>query len=254
MNSNVFEIITPASRVNYRELVASLAEAAWPEFMLHDSIADENWDALFTRFDDYQFAMIDTGTEQIAATGNSLPLAWGQSPEDLPERGWDWAFEQAVQDHKAGRPARRQCALQVAIHPDYQGQGLSVRMIVAMRAIGQSKGLQQLIAPVRPSQKSSYPLTDIDHYISWTQADGLPFDAWLRVHARLGARLIKVCHESMTIRGSRADWTGWTGLAFPESGRYHVPGALNPIEMDLAKDEGIYIEPNVWIIHRLIPT
>lgn len=124
-------------------------------------------------------------------------------------------------------------------------------MVTAMRAIGTSKGFKHLVAPVRPNQKSKYPLTSIDDYITWTNEEGLPFDAWLRVHARAGARILKPCHQAMTIRGTRAEWEEWTGLKFPQSGPYHIPGALNPMNMDVEKDEGIYIEPNVWMAHPL---
>ena len=55
----------------------------------------------------------------------------------------------------------------------------------------------------------------------------------------------------MTIRGTRAEWEKWTGLVFPQSGQYVVPGALIPITMDIEKDEGNYIEPNVWMQHSL---
>ena len=37
----------------------------------------------------------------------------------------------------------------------------------------------------------------------------------------------------------------------PQSGKYIIPGALNPIEMNIEKYEGIYIEPNVWMQHSL---
>jgi hypothetical protein len=30
-----------------------------------------------------------------------------------------------------------------------------------------------------------------------------------------------------------------------------VTGALNPIEINVEKDEGVYIEPNVWIVHEV---
>jgi hypothetical protein len=120
-----------------------------------------------------------------------------------------------------------------------------------MRTIGQSKGFQHLVAPVRPNQKSSHPLISIDEYSRWTNEAGLPFDAWLRVHARLGARIIKPCHQAMTIHGTCAEWESWTGMKFPQSGQYVVPGALNPIEMNLEMDEGSYIEPNVWMAHEL---
>jgi hypothetical protein len=79
----------------------------------------------------------------------------------------------------------------------------------------------------------------------------LPFDAWLRVHARIGARIIKPCHEAMTIRGTPLEWEEWTGMKFPQNGKYVIAGALNPIEMDFDKGEGMYVEPNVWIVHEI---
>jgi hypothetical protein len=125
-------------------------------------------------------------------------------------------------------------------------------MIEAMRAIGHTKGFKQLIAPVRPSQKSIYPLADIDRYVDWKRNDGSIFDAWLRVHSRLGARIVKVCHESMTISGTPDEWTSWTQLQFPETGNYVIPGAMNPISMDLEARLGTYVEPNVWMVHDIV--
>jgi GNAT superfamily N-acetyltransferase len=187
----------------------------------------------------------------MAAMANSLPFYWDQPLEELPERGWDWVLLEAVEGHKKGRKPNIQSAIQINIHPDYRSQGLSARMVEAMRAIGESKGFKYLVAPVRPTQKSQYPLISIDDYIQWTNDEGLPFDAWLRVHARLGARIIKPCHEAMTIPGTRLEWEEWTGLKFPQSGSYCLPGALNPMEMSIDKDQGIYVEPNVWMVHEI---
>lgn len=160
-------------------------------------------------------------------------------------------MEQAVLDHRAGLKPRAQCAIQIAILPEYRSLGLSARMVQTMRAIGVAKGFKRLLAPIRPSQKSQYPLTPIERYITWQTADGLPFDAWLRVHARLGAKIIKPCHESMTIGGTLVEWERWTGMKFPESGPYVVPGALNPIQVDLDAGQAVYVEPNVWTVHNL---
>jgi len=55
----------------------------------------------------------------------------------------------------------------------------------------------------------------------------------------------------MTIRGTRAEWESWTGLKFPQSGEYYIPGALIRLKMSIEKDEGIYIEPNVWMAHEI---
>ena len=220
--------------------------------MLHDSIANKNWHELFDRFEEYQFSMLETETNQMAAMGNSLPFHWDNEISDLPEGGWDWVMLKATEDHKNGIEPNIQSAIQVAILPEYQSQGLSKTMIQAMRAIGKSKGFMNLVAPVRPNEKSKYPLTSIDDYIKWKTDGGLPFDAWLRVHVRLGAKIIKPCHEAMTIRGTHAEWEQWTEMKFPQSGEYSVPGALNPIRMDIEKDEGIYVEPNVWLQHAIV--
>ena len=252
MSTDRFKIITPRDLADYRDRAGDITLASWQEFMLHDHVANENWHELFDRFENYQFAMLDTQTDRMAAMGNSLPFFWDKPLEDLPEEGWDWVFLRAIEDHKNGVQPNIQSALQIALHPDYQGQGLSGKMVQAMGTIGRSKGFGYLVAPVRPNEKSKYPLTDIDDYIKWTTDDGLPFDAWLRVHVRLGGRIIKPCHQAMTIIGRRADWEEWTGMKFPQSGEYFVPGALNPVEFNIEKDEGAYIEPNIWMVHSFV--
>ena len=55
----------------------------------------------------------------------------------------------------------------------------------------------------------------------------------------------------MKISGTISDWENWTGMKFPESGRRIVQGALNRVDINLERDEGIYIEPNVWVEHKL---
>lgn len=251
MDTSRFQIVSSKDLPDYRDQAGDISEASWPEFMLNDPIANENWHELFDRFSDYQFALLDTETNRMAAMGNSLPFHWDEPLEALPEGGWDWVFLKAVEDHKDGTVPNIQSAIQIAVHPDYQRHGLSVRMVLAMREIGQSRGFKHLVAPVRPSQKSRYPLISIDDYITWVNDDGLPFDAWLRVHVRLGARIIKPCHEAMTISGSRSAWETWTGMKFPQSGKYVLMGALNPMEMDVERDQGVYVEPNIWLVHTL---
>jgi hypothetical protein len=102
---------------------------------------------------------------------------------------------------------------------------------------------------VRPNLKHSYPLTPIERYIEWRRPDGMLLDPWLRTHERLGAKIAKVAPASMRIPGTVAQWEEWTKLAFLESGSYVVPGALVPVEIDRERDEGLYLEPNVWMVH-----
>ena len=72
---------------------------------------------------------------------------------------------------------------------------------------------------------------------------------WLRTHERLGAEIVKVAPQSTSAPGSVAEWEEWAQMAFPETGAYVVPGALVPVEIDRERDEGLYVEPNVWMVH-----
>ena len=73
MNTDRFQVISPNDLSDYRDRAGDIAEASWPEFMLHDPIANENWHELFDRFSEYQFALLDKENGRMAAMGNSLP-------------------------------------------------------------------------------------------------------------------------------------------------------------------------------------
>jgi hypothetical protein len=88
-------------------------------------------------------------------------------------------------------------------------------------------------------------------YVAWRRPDGLPADAWLRVHERAGGQIARVAPDSMAITGSIAEWRTWTGLDFPVSGPYVLDGALEPVQIDLEADRGEYHDANVWVIHRV---
>jgi GNAT superfamily N-acetyltransferase len=220
----------------------------WPEFMLHDPVAD-NLIYCYDYLPDFQFVLLDSQTDKPVAIGNSIPVVWDDAVENLPDDGWDWAMVNGVESHRKGLRPNFLCALQIVIFGEYRGRGISKKAVEAMRAIGRSRGLAQMIAPVRPNRKHEFPETPIAEYITWTGRDGRPFDPWLRVHFDLGAKIIKPCPSAMRIIGTVAEWEDWTGLKFPRSGKYIIPGALVPVLIDRKADRGEYIEPNVWMNH-----
>jgi hypothetical protein len=112
-------------------------------------------------------------------------------------------------------------------------------------------GVLRFFAPVRPTTKARYPITPMSEFMRWQNAEGLPLDPWLRVHVRLGARMIKACNRSQPLAGTVAAWERWLDLPLPASGDYVGPGLLAPLHVDRAADEGICWEPNVWLEHPL---
>jgi hypothetical protein len=86
-------------------------------------------------------------------------------------------------------------------------------------------------------------------YLDLRRADNLPMDAWLRTHVRIGGEIVKIAPYSMTIVGTIAEWSQWTGATFERSGEAEVEGALVPVLVSLEQDYGVYVEPNVWVRH-----
>jgi len=227
-----------------------MCSAAWPEFMLHDPVADRCWGHLREDWPEFQLVLVDeSGPEpQVAAASQAAPLAWSGADGDLPD-GWDEQFELSVAELAGRARPNTLGAIQICVAPDRRGQGLSALMLEAMNRTAAEAGFHALIACVRPTEKARYPLMSIDVYAAWRRADGLPFDPWLRVHARAGARLVRASAHSMTIAGTVTEWHEWTGLSFPVSGPYTVEGALNPVDIDLEADRGVYFDANVWMVH-----
>src|SRR5216117_2628499 len=84
----------------------------------------------------------------------------------------------------------------------YRGQGLSPVAVRAMVDLARVHGLGTLLAPVRPADKSAYPLAPMERYARWQNDDGLPMDRWIRVHARMGADILAVAPRTLLITGS----------------------------------------------------
>lgn len=237
--------ITLAQRPELEAEMPRLHSESWPEFVLNDPVAMRYWGSLFSTFAAFQYVLCDENGTALAA-GHTIPFAWDRTIAGLPA-GWDAVLEQGFRDHEAGRPPTALCGLSIVIAPGVQGQGLSESMVRTMKDIALQRGLYDLVIPLRPSQKSLHPYMPIDEYIQWKREDGSPFDPWLRIHWRLGAKVVGIAPLSMVITETIDKWEEWTGMRFPASGTYAVPGALSPVSIDRAQNLGRYEEPNVWI-------
>lgn len=244
---------TWSGRPDLVEPAEALESEVWPEYNRHGDVMGAHWGRLREAFSDFQFVVADEAADEVVAEGHSIPCAWDGTIEGLPA-GIDGAVEGAFRLLGEGERPTALCALAIEIRPSRQGVGLSSPMVQTMAALGAAHGLANLIAPVRPSRKELYPLTPIEPYARWMRPDGLPFDPWMRVHARLGGGVLLPEPRSLRITGAVAEWEGWTGLAFPEGGQYVFPRGLAPVWIDREADLGTYFEPNVWMRHRLRST
>lgn len=242
-----YEILT--SIPNHMAIQDKVTSKAWPEFMLHDPVCNKYWSKLFEIFPQYQFTL--THDSELLGIANCIPFVWHNSFKKLPEKGWDWVLEKGFIDKQNGLKPNILNGLQIVVAKKFQGKKISSVILQAMINLAKKHGFKFITIPVRPSLKSRYPLTSIDNYIQWKRQDGLPFDPWLRVHIRMGAEIIKPCHEAMYISGTISEWEQWTNMKFFESGLHIIEGALNPVAINIEKNLGEYIEPNVWVVHKV---
>jgi GNAT superfamily N-acetyltransferase len=218
-----------------------------PAFMNEGAVLKRLFGRVVAEYSEFLFYAWDDEREEVVGVGHSIPAAWDGDRASLSDGGFDAVLE-ALFAEEPQTPTVL-CALGITIAPERRGEGLSRRMVERMAEIGRDHGLDTLIAPVRPTLKHRYPLTPMESYIAWRRPDGTLFDPWLRTHERLGAEIAKVAPESGRVIGTVAEWEQWTEMALPESGTYVVPGALVPVEIDRERDEGVYVEPNVWMVH-----
>lgn len=205
------------------------------------------YDRILETFADFQLCLVDSATDQPIALANCVPAHFDGRFASLPAEGWDWLVETGATD-RASRP-NVLGALAISVPEHHRGRGYATRMLKEMRQLGEQRGLDVLIAPVRPTLKCDFPHVPMSEYISWRDADGHIFDPWLRSHIQQGGRLVGPCERSMVVEEHVAFWETWAGRRFEASGDYLVEGALAPIHIDLERQIGRYEEPNVWVAY-----
>jgi GNAT superfamily N-acetyltransferase len=241
------EIVTTSERPDLADETAAAFRQNWPEFIFHDPISNEYVGRVELYFPRYDILLLDGG--EVVAGGWGVPLTWDGTVMGLPAGGYDGAMVAAVRGHELEERPDTLCIMAAAVRRDRQGGGLAGQALSALRDRAMGYGLQRVIAPVRPSLKTRYPLTSMAAFAGWNRGDGLHLDPWIRTHQRLGATILGPANDSMIIKGTVAEWEEWAAMAFPESGKYVVPEALDLVDIDRAADRGVYSEPNLWMRH-----
>jgi hypothetical protein len=248
-----YTLYTRAQRPELDKALAHLS-GQWPRFIYYESESRPHYGYMEDVYSHLHFYLCDIGTQTadgypyVVLHGQAMGLRWSGKTDDLPA-GWSDAVVRSTTEHRQGIAPNTVCGVSMTIAPDRRGEALGKRGLKIMRQLAAEAGLQQMIVPVRPAVKHQYPLIPMQEYITWKRADGLFFDHWLRAHQWLGAEVAAVAPKSMRVSGRVSEWEEWTGQQFPASGQYIVQGALRPLTIDTDEDIGIYIEPNVWMVH-----
>ena len=244
---SALEVVTTSERHDLDDEARAAFRQNWPEFIFHDPLVADYIERVESYFPFYDVLLLDQGA--VVAGGWGVPLAWDGIVGSLPEGGYDGAMVAAVTGYEESVQPDTLCVMAAAVRRDRQGSGLAGQALMALRERAPNSGLERVIAPVRPSLKPRYPLTPMENFAGWSREDGLHLDPWIRTHQRLGATILGPARDSMIIKGTVAEWQDWARMAFPESGRYVVPDALDLVEIDIERDRGTYSETNLWMRH-----
>ncbi len=198
---------------------------------------------------EFCFVMVDSADTPVARAVSVPFNAVHDRRDPFPSAGWDQVVAWAVEDKIDDREVDTVCALEIYVHPDHRGVGLSRLLLTKLRDNARSMGFKSLVAPVRPPTKANYPEMDMGSFISRVGLDGLPEDPWLRTHVRLGGNVIKVCPTSVSVSAPITYWHKWTRLPFQKE-RVIIPNGLAPVMVDTVEGIATYVEPNVWVAHN----
>jgi len=242
-----YTLYTLEQRPEFSPKVDQLSKQSWPKFLLHGNVS--RWNLLFDVFAQYQLLLCNS-SDDLIAVGHTVPLVWDGSISNLPAT-IEEIIVRAEQDYQNQQVPNTFSALAAMVNSTYHGRKLSGVVIQEMKSLTHHHACTSLIAPLRPTWKSLYPLAPMERYVEWKRPDGALLDPWLRVHWRLGAKPLCIAPNTLTVEGTIADWEEWTEMAFPESGLYVVPGALQPVRIDCENNLGYYEDPNYWVKHSV---
>ena len=220
----------------------------WPAFITADQTVKQYIGTVRRLFADLEIVLLDADDVPVAA-GWAVPLPWDGQPAHLPG-GYTNSLVRAVEGQERGETPDTLVVMAAQVHPGRRGEGLAAEFLTAMRRLASQRGWPRVVAPVRPTLKSRYPLATIERFATWVRDDGSLLDPWLHTHQRLGAKLIGTAPTSQTMTGTVEQWQTWTGMLFPDSGEYVIPDGLSTLRIDRDTEKGVYVEPNVWMRHQ----
>ena len=229
-----------------KKAASSIEQAAWIElgYLNYTRAHYEHYQDLLDEYPEFQLCLIDEETGYPVAVANSVPFACS-GPDDLPAEGWDWLVETAARTKRT--QANMLGALAVSVPAVHRSKGYARVMIRSLLALAESKKLNGVVVPVRPTGKVRHPWVPIADYVTWKDDKGRHYDPWLRSHLASGGKIVGPCERSMTVHEPIGFWENWSKKRFEETRQYALKGGIAPVQIDVDRQTGTYEEPNVWM-------
>jgi len=236
-----FNQLTPSQTDQYYDAISK----AFPTILSKSEVIKTYWSRLEKYFPAYQLYLLAADGDLIGFI-NTVPFHFSNHLSDLPDSGWDWMLTKGIADFENSLSPNLLGGLQVIVRDKYQKAGYSKRILNYAKQIYKSSNFSNLVIPIRPTKKHTFPEMPMADYLNKKEENEI-FDPWVRTHVKGGAEIIKVCNQSMSVRGDIPFWETILDKKIYKSGSYKLDGALELINIDIQNNMGEYIEPNIWV-------
>ena len=192
---------------------------------------------------------------ELVAHGITTKFFWNQDIATLPE-GWQGVVRQSyVHSNVEIKKSNTLVGLFIFVEDAFRKQGWANNVIEEMRALAQEKELEALIIPLRPPTRFKKEYADIpmDEFAMLKREDGHPMDHWIRLHTRLGAKILKASERSHRHVMSFKDFRDlFSDAQLPDSGETLVErnGEWYTVYADLKRDFVLVTQGCVWVRHQ----
>ena len=225
----------------YRDAITK----AFPAIIGESSVIKNYWTKLEKYYPELQLFLISSEGELIGFI-NTIPFKFSKDLSRLPDRGWDWMFTKGMTDYIENLKANYLGGLQVIVRKKFQGKGYSKVVLNHAKNFILKSSYENLVISIRPIRKHNFPTMPMSEYLNIKEEHKV-YDPWIRTHINGGAEVIKVCEKSMIMTGNIKFWETMLDMKISNSGQYILSGALSMITIDVEKNKGEYIEPNIWV-------
>ena len=226
---------------------SNLTHSNWSSIIQPSGTGVEYWNKLFQYFPEHQLFYETTDGEWLGFA-NTIPIYYDEPIENLPDEGWDWLIEKGIKGFENKISPNTLGGLQIGVNPLFRGHSWSKKILEKAKISMHHYGFKKFVLPIRPTFKHKHPEIPMEEYLTWKK-EGIVYDPWIRTHLNAGAKIIKVCHKAMTVKGTVQEWEKWADKNFNTSGDYVVEGGLSLVKINLEKNIGVYLEPNIWIYY-----
>lgn len=224
--------------------LGELEDNSFPAYLNEEPVWLATQEAILTDFARYHFFVIDDDTGKAAAVSVNVPLAWNGQSSSLP--GYNELLELTLEQAREGRTPTALVGILGAVSPDFRGQGVTELFYQGAAAILARHSIGSYLSPVRPSNKQLYPNFTMEEFLSWRTPDGGLVDPWLNHFKGMGATELGIAHDAITLSAPIEQWTAWTGMLFPVSGDYVIPGGHRMLRVDVDAGTARYGEDHLW--------